>query len=239
MKITLTDAGKRFNREWIFRHVNYRFTNGNSYAITGPNGSGKSTFLQLIAGSLIPSEGNIVYDRKDSLLALPSGEETEKGIPAGSAAGESLRHTTDRQGAGSIAPDRIYLFLSMAAPYLELVEELTLIELLRFHGHFKPLIPGMDAEKLIGLIGLEKSARKQIRYYSSGMKQRVKLALAVFSDAELLLLDEPCTNLDAEGIALYRRLIRDFCGDRLVIVSSNDLQEYEFCEERIEISAYR
>ncbi|HEX3078832.1 MAG TPA: ABC transporter ATP-binding protein, partial [Puia sp.] len=61
MKIILSDAGKRFNREWIFRHFNYQFFSSNAYAITGPNGSGKSTLLQFIAGALMPSEGNITY----------------------------------------------------------------------------------------------------------------------------------------------------------------------------------
>ncbi len=61
MKIILSDAGKRFNREWIFRHFDYQFSSSNAYAITGPNGSGKSTLLQFIAGALMPSEGKIAY----------------------------------------------------------------------------------------------------------------------------------------------------------------------------------
>src|SRR5882672_3543904 len=61
MKITLTDAGKRFNRDWIFRHLHYEFIAGHSYAITGANGSGKSTLLQAVAGSIGISEGNIEY----------------------------------------------------------------------------------------------------------------------------------------------------------------------------------
>jgi ATPase subunit of ABC transporter with duplicated ATPase domains len=59
MQITLNNVGKRFNREWIFRHCNYQFQQGNSYAITGSNGSGKSTLLQVISGALTHSEGNI------------------------------------------------------------------------------------------------------------------------------------------------------------------------------------
>ena len=92
---------------------------------------------------------------------------------------------------------------------------------------------------IIKLVGLEKAANKQIRYYSSGMKQRVKLAQAIFSDTQCLLLDEPCTNLDSEGIRLYQQLIRDYSKDRLVIVSSNDEQEYGFCEEKISILDYK
>ncbi|HET9745481.1 MAG TPA: ATP-binding cassette domain-containing protein [Chitinophagaceae bacterium] len=52
MKISLTDAGKRFNRDWIFRHLTYEFSAGQSYAIIGPNGSGKSTLLQVLSGSM-------------------------------------------------------------------------------------------------------------------------------------------------------------------------------------------
>src|SRR5882724_374358 len=61
MKVSLTDAGKRFNRDWIFRHLSYTFEEGNSYAIIGPNGSGKSTLLQVISGSMQINEGNIQY----------------------------------------------------------------------------------------------------------------------------------------------------------------------------------
>jgi ABC-type multidrug transport system ATPase subunit len=97
----------------------------------------------------------------------------------------------------------------------------------------------LDTRKIISIIGLDSAAQKQIRYYSSGMKQRVKLAQAIFSDVPVVLLDEPCTNLDVDGVSLYRQLVRDYCGGRLVIVSSNDLQEYEFCEKRIDMIHYR
>jgi len=80
---------------------------------------------------------------------------------------------------------------------------------------------------------------KQIRNYSSGMKQRVKLAQAIFSDVSFVLLDEPCTNLDAAGIQLYHDLINDYCKDRMVIVSSNDEIEYGFCKSRININEYK
>ena len=57
MKISLTDAGKRFNRDWIFRHLTYEFSAGQSYAIIGPNGSGKSTLLQVLSGGMHLNEG--------------------------------------------------------------------------------------------------------------------------------------------------------------------------------------
>lgn len=208
MKITVIDAGKRFNRDWIFRHLSYEFSIGHSYAITGPNGSGKSTLLQSIAGAIGISEGTIRYDDA---------------------------HTTT--GSPQIPADQIFRRLSLAAPYLEVIEEMTVTEFLQFHAAFKPL--GCTVKEAIKRIGLEAAAHKQIRFYSSGMKQRVRLAQAFFSDTPVVLLDEPCTNLDLDGIDLYRQLIRENKHNRLVIVSSNDTQEYEFCEERIDLRNYR
>jgi ABC-2 type transport system ATP-binding protein len=223
MKITLTDIGKRFNRDWIFRHVSYEFTNGHSYAITGPNGSGKSTLLQVIAGAVGASEGALVYELTADSWQLTEGKRTER------------LSTVNRQ----LSTENIYQHLSISAPYLEVIEEMTLAEFLQFHQSFKPFLPSLNIKKIISLLGLEKSADKQIRYYSSGMKQRVKLAQALFSDTPVVLLDEPCTNLDTEGISLYQQLIKDYSIDRLVIVSSNDEQEYSFCEKRISVSNYK
>lgn len=205
MQITFSEAGKKFNREWIFRGIDFTFLPGKKYAITGPNGSGKSTLLQAIASSLNLSAGKITW----------------------------------QHGNAVVADDKIYNYLSLAAPYLELVEEMTAKEFLLFHASFKPLIPTVTVDSVLELIGLEKAADKQIRYYSSGMKQRVKLAQAIFSDVPLLLLDEPCTNLDSSGYDLYHRLINDYCSGKTIIVSSNDQQEIDFCEERIQITDYK
>lgn len=205
MQIQLSDAGKKFNREWIFRGINFTFESGVSYAITGPNGSGKSTLLQAIAGSMQLAAGSIKWVENNQ----------------------------------SIAPEKIYTRLSMAAPYLELIEEMTATELISFHASFKPLIPGISIAHILQLIGLEKAMNKQIRYYSSGMKQRVKLAQAIFSDSPLLLLDEPCTNLDSAGYDLYHSLISTYCGNKTIIVSSNDQHEFSFCKKSISILDYK
>jgi ABC-type multidrug transport system ATPase subunit len=214
MQITLTNTGKRFNREWIFRHCSYTFTSGKNYAITGPNGSGKSTLLQVIAGATLHNEGTIEYQTADN----PS-------VPAGG------HRTTDAMYH--------YKSISIAAPYLELIEEMTAKEMLDFHSKFKPLIQSLGIEDILNIVGLEKAVNKQLRYFSSGMKQRLKLAQAFFSNTPVLLLDEPTTNLDADGIALYQSLISHYTKDKLVIVSSNVKEEYGFCEEVIEIGDYK
>jgi ABC-type multidrug transport system ATPase subunit len=71
------------------------------------------------------------------------------------------------------------------------------------------------------------------------MKQRVKLAQAIFSDVPLVLLDEPCTNFDEAGYNLYNQLIYDYCQKRLIIVSSNDRAEYEHCERKVNITDWK
>ena len=205
MKISLTDAGKRFNRDWIFRHLNYTFESEGTYAIIGPNGSGKSTLLQLIAGSLDITEGKINWSLNNALIE------------------DSI----------------VFRSISITAPYLELIEEMTATEFLNFHVQFKPALKGIDSKSIINEIGLSDAANKQIRYYSSGMKQRIKLAQAIFSDTPLVLLDEPCTNLDENGYQLYYSLINQYCNGRLVIVSSNEEKEFSFCRERLNIQDFK
>jgi ABC-type multidrug transport system ATPase subunit len=202
MKISLQDVGKRYNREWIFRHFNFEFDPTGTYAITGANGSGKSTLLQVIAGATMHSQGKLLYTKKDaSLITDP------------------------------------YPLISIAAPYLELIEEFTATELLQFHAGFKKLSKSID--DILHAVNLEKAAQKQIRYFSSGMKQRLKLAQAFFSECEVLFLDEPTTNLDSDGTALYQNLVKNFAADRMVIVSSNVPEEYAFCEKVIRIEEYK
>jgi ABC-type multidrug transport system ATPase subunit len=205
MKIVLENIGRRFNREWIFRGVNYNFESGQSYAILGINGSGKSTFLQILSGSLTPSEGNISYLLDHKNLDIES----------------------------------VFPQLSMAAPYLDLIDEFTLEEHIDFHFRFKRFAYGFDTSGIIELLGLERSASKLIKHFSSGMKQRTKLALAFCSDTPVLLLDEPASNLDKDGVAWYLELVKRYTQGRLVIICSNQEQEYAFCKNLIQVADYK
>lgn len=205
MRIELDHIGRRFNREWIFRNLNYVFEQGRSYAILGANGSGKSTLLQVVAGNLSPSEGKISYQKDGKILDDES----------------------------------IFKYISIATPYLELIEEFTLTELINFHFSFKSYQQGLNSKALIDLLGFEKSKHKALRYFSSGMKQRTKLALAFCSDTPFLLLDEPTSNLDNQGIEWYKSFIKQFSSNRLVIICSNQEHEYDFCEQSLNIQDYK
>ncbi|WP_187262727.1 ABC transporter ATP-binding protein [Pontibacter beigongshangensis] len=204
MLINLSNLGKRYNYEWIFRNLTFTFESGTSYAILGHNGSGKSTLLTLIAGHNLPSEGELSY----SLSNQP------------------------------IAPENAFRHLSLTAPYLELVEEFTLQEMLAFHVNFKPLRHNISQQQLIERMGLEKARHKFVKDFSSGMKQRLKLGLALYADTPLLLLDEPTTNLDSEGIAWYREHVELNKSGRILIVGSNIEHEYSFCDQRLLITDY-
>ena len=207
MHIQLTNIGKRYNYEWIFKGIHAEFSPENNYAILGSNGSGKSTLLQVIAGNFIPSEGEIKYTHENKI----------------------------------IAPEDIYQQVSIATPYLDLFEEFTLRESIAFQSKFKPFMDGLDINQIITLMQLEKAKDKQLRHFSSGMKQRVRLALAVLSNTPLLLLDEPTSNLDKNAIAWYQQLIHTYSKNRLIIVASNQL-EYEyasFCNFFLNVEDYK
>ncbi|RYY89891.1 MAG: ABC transporter ATP-binding protein, partial [Chitinophagaceae bacterium] len=146
-----------------------------------------------------------------------SGKSTMLGVIGGllQTSEGKVRHFA---GNNLIAPESSFRNVALAAPYLDVVEEFTVTELLDFHQKFKPLRAGQSTASVIARVGLSAAANKQIRYYSSGMKQRVKLAQAFYSDASVLLLDEPTSNLDSVGVQLYLDLIREETEGRLVIV---------------------
>ena len=203
MKISLKNIGKKFNKDWLFKNLNYTFNINESYAITGLNGSGKSTLLQIISGFVMPTEGEILTDEIQ------------------------------------LVDEHFYKKNSIATPYLELIEEMTATEFLNFHLQFKKYINNISTKEILEQVQLANAAQKQIRYFSSGMKQRLKLAQAFFSDTSILLLDEPCTNLDKQGIALYHQLIKNYSSNRLIIICSNDEIEYNFCNHILNINQYK
>lgn len=126
--------------------------------------------------------------------------------------------------------------LAIAAPYLDLPEEYTLDELIRFMHCFKPFASGLSLENIPELLGLEQSRKKPVRHFSSGMKQRVKLGCALLSNASLLLLDEPLSNLDSTGVKWYAAMVEEFASSKTVVVCSNHYQdEIAFCTQRIDL----
>lgn len=205
MEIQLNNVAKKFNKEWIFKNITLNFSHSDVTAITGPNGSGKSTLLQVIAGSLLQTEGTINYSEADK----------------------------------SIRPDAIYKYISLVAPALSLPEDFTLREFLTFHFKFKKLKDGFHVDELPAIFRLQNAADKFIKNFSTGMKQRLKLGVALYADTPLLLLDEPATNLDKSGFDWYLEEIHKVLQEKMIFVCSNRKDEYSFCFNFIDILAYK
>ena len=136
-----------------------------------------------------------------------------------------------------IEADQLFQYISIAAPYLELIEEMTLIEFLEYHFSFKKNKIGIH--EMISLVNLDEAKNKPIEKFSSGMKQRVKLLQAFMSDTPILLLDEPCSKLDQDGINLYHQLMEKYTDNRIVIVASNEQQEIAQCNTHIRIASLK
>lgn len=192
LTITVNDLSKRFNREWIFRHLHYQFLPGTTYAITGPNGSGKSTLLQVLWGQVPQTSGAIRYLKGDHEVAIE----------------QAFRH------------------ISIATPYMDLIDEFTLREMINFHFKLKKLRDGVEVNDLISLMYLEDAVDKQLINFSSGMKQRLKLALAFYTQADVYFLDEPGTNLDRRAFEWYLTHLGQLSPQALVFVASNNPDEY-------------
>ncbi len=134
-----------------------------------------------------------------------------------------------------------YQYLSYAAPYMDLIEEFTLSEQVNFYFKFKQMNNNLKSiEEFVNKCGLEQAKEKQIKYFSSGMKQRLKLSLAIMSNSPYLFLDEPLTNLDAQGTVWYQSLMTEYTDNRIVIIGSNSMQEEIFlCRKNIDIEEFK
>jgi len=211
MTIKINQLTKRYNYQVIFKNIDYTFEDGSTYAVLGPNGSGKSTLLKVLSGFLTPSKGSVNYHKKNT------------------------QNTQNTQ----IENSEVYNQINYAAPYIQLIEDFTLDELLQFHFTFRKLLASINLEEFKNILQLKKVKGKFLNEYSSGMKQRVKLALALLTDSNIVLLDEPLTNLDEAGAKWYNHLVEQYLNNRLLIVASNRLDEYVFCKEQLNILDYK
>lgn len=203
MEITLQQAGKRYNFNWIFKSIDLHLSAGSRWVFLGSNGSGKSTLMQLVSGSTVLSEGSVEWKLGDRV----------------------------------IPQEDVYQFISIAAPYLELIEEFTLEEHVRFHFSVKTPIDKLTIGEILNISGLASRAQLKVGYFSSGMKQRLKLLLAILSDTPLLLLDEPLSNLDKDAGKWYLDMIERFGKNRTIIVCSNSIEEeFKFCSNQINLN---
>ena len=144
------------------------------------------------------------------------------------------------EGLIEISNENIFSHISFASPYLELIEEFTLRETIHFHFRFKKPIGKISETDILEITGLQNKADLTLKNFSSGMKQKVKLVLAFLSDTPVLLLDEPCSNLDSNGTEWYQQMMRGYTSERITIVASNQNEiEYSFCESMLNMNDFK
>jgi ABC-type multidrug transport system ATPase subunit len=184
----------------------------------------KDLSLDIPSGTSLAILGNNGSGKSSLLRIIAAMQTATKG---------SITYTHKQQNIDS---NSLFKQLSYAAVGMQLIEEFTLSELLSFHFSFKKSIHQLTVAEIISILDMKNVQSKLVGDFSSGMKQRVKLAQAIFTDAPLLLLDEPCSNLDKHGIAQYQEWMATYQNNRTIIVASNDSNEYSFCNEQILLS---
>ncbi len=148
----------------------------------------------------------------------------------------SITYTLDEK---NISPDRFYKYFAWSGPWLDLPEDFTVREVLENHFTFKKIRTGITIDLILDRCNMQSAGDKTLKICSSGMKQRIKLAQALFSDVSLILLDEPTSNLDKSGIDWYLSEINDLPENIIVIIGSNQHHEYSFCDEIIDITVFK
>lgn len=151
----------------------------------------------------------------------------------------SSGNLTYEVGSKPVPAEEIYKQISIATPYMDLIEEFTLQEMIQFHFRFKESRNKMTTGKLIQAFELTHAQDKLISNFSSGMKQRLKLGLAFYSNAETVFLDEPTTNLDKKSIEWYQQQRDDLPKGVTLIIASNQEHEYPLNSEKIDILSYK
>ena len=202
MKIELKEVSKRYTQYWVLKKINFSFASGEIYGIKGQNGSGKSTLMQILAGQLSSTLGEVLYfDDSEQLL--------------------------DRSAISSR--------FSFSAPYIFPIQNLSLLETISFHCLFRKFREGVNAKAFVDLLDYPFQTDQYVKYYSSGMMQRLSLALTILTEANVILLDEPGSYLDEKGVKWYHELLNKYRGDSTVIISSNDPEDLAECSEFLEL----
>ncbi len=127
----------------------------------------------------------------------------------------------------TIAPEDVFKYITFCSPATELVEEFTVAEMIAFQGKMKPYLNNLNVEQILNKLQLQSRGQDYIHNLSTGLKQRIKVGLAVLADSAIVLLDEPTSNLDTSGIAWYRGLLEEFLGEnRILIIASNKEEDF-------------
>ena len=133
---------------------------------------------------------------------------------------------------------RLYSTVGLVGPYLQLYNNLTALENYTFFSRIRGLPVDVNFfRELMRQFGLKGREMDELRTYSSGMLQRAKYVMALIHRPEILILDEPTSNLDEEGVKIVYELIQKQRKDKILILATNEPEEFKFGDEQIVLSA--
>jgi len=138
--------------------------------------------------------------------------------------------------------EKWYLKTGLLAPYINLYDELTGYENLEFFYKLKTGEKNNFKEKtenLLKQVNLYEKRNEHVKNYSSGMKQRLKVAFAIMTDPEILIMDEPRTNLDKLGVELIYKISDEQKKKGILIVATNNDEDAQLCENSVNIEDYK
>jgi heme exporter protein A len=137
------------------------------------------------------------------------------------------------------APKQRRAVLGLVTPELEFYEEFTATENLVFAAEARGLAsPARAAATALERVGLASRSAERVAGFSSGMKQRLRLAFALLHEPPILLLDEPGSHLDEAGREAVRDVVARFAARGLVLLATNEPEEVQIAARRLELNGH-
>ena len=210
IELACENLEKSFSNKLIFKKLSFKLTNSSSLIITGRNGTGKSTLIKILS--------NLIKETNGKKWMKLNGEYVER--------------------------DNQFSNIGLLAPYINLYDELTGYENLEFfyklkiNQHKKKDVEE-KIKQLLEKVNLYKRRNDLVKNYSSGMKQRLKIAFAILNDPLILLMDEPGTNLDKDGIEIIYNIAEKQKKNGILIIATNENEDTKLCDEKINIEDYK
>jgi len=204
--------GVQFGKRVLFDEVNLKFNQGNCYGVIGANGAGKSTFMKVMTGELSPNRGAVSIEKGQRLAVLKQNhfEFEEIGVLDTVMMGHKEMY--------DIAVEKNAIYMN---PDATDEEGLRAAELENKYGEMGGWTAESDAAELLSHMGVKEDVHyKLMKDLSGPQKVKVLLAQALFGDPDILMLDEPTNDLDAETATWLADFLADF--PNLVIVISHD-----------------
>lgn len=205
------NISKSFSGKSIFKNLSLKLSGKESLTVTGRNGTGKSTLIKVLANLIRNSKGSISVNENN--ISLPR--------------------------------EKWFMKTGLLSPYFNLYDELTGFENLDFFYRLKSNSGSTSKEITERLeyflhdVNLFEKRNELVKNYSSGMKQRLKLAFAVMNEPDILFMDEPRTNLDKYGIDILNKFALSHRERGILIIATNDEDDKLLCEGILNIEDYK